>query len=150
MPFIDQWGPASSLSSAAYPLSRRGLHSSNCSDIDSYTLWEELSRHRQAEITRGEIDAIELSSRTPSPFALANETLDWTPWVTRDLNGYIGHGTFGDVFKGSWRNLPDNLSPPQVALKRMRVRQGPLGPEDRQSRVSRGGVVMSGQFNQTC
>jgi hypothetical protein len=81
-------------------------------------LWRELF---WIQLTNtGKTEKAELLRRTEWK-DLPLETLDWSSWVTLDSDGWIGQGSYGDVFIGSWRNIPSHIDPPRIVIKRMKA-----------------------------
>jgi hypothetical protein len=81
-------------------------------------LWRELFWIQLT--SSGKTEKAELLRRTEWK-DLPLETLDWSSWVTLDYNHWIGNGSYGDVFHGSWRNTPSHIDPPRVVIKRMKA-----------------------------
>jgi hypothetical protein len=101
---------------------------------DPWLLWTELSRHSS-------------TSDEDSPNDLLGQNaLDWSRWIYPDQ--WVGQGTYGDVFVGAWRELPNNMTkPPRVVVKRMKYnRLSDSEAEKRRRKVSqcssRDGLLM--------
>jgi hypothetical protein len=80
----------------------------NC-DGSPRSLWSELSRHSSS------------TEKTITDHPL--KALDWSAWLSPNLDKWIGQGSYGDVFIGSWRDVPPKMKMPTVVTKRMRCHE---------------------------
>jgi hypothetical protein len=76
---------------------------------DPIKLWDilaaEVNRHMIGEEERG-------------------EARDWSTWISANLDEWIGQGSYGDVFGGTWRSVPRSVEKlPKVVIKRMKCDQ---------------------------